>query len=249
MFIYPYKQGSESAKLLAKELGAKRIMLEGSKFKGSPDKVVINWGSSSLSDEALKCKVVNKPESVSVAADKLAFFKTVSDVSRVPKWTTNRIEAIAWNVDGHIILARHKLTGNSGEGIEVIDYGEMPDAPLYVQYVPKKQEYRVHVFNGEVVDVQRKARRKDVPDEAINWRIRNHDNGFIFARGEALGEVPDDVLVQAVNAVKACGLDFGAADVIYNDKQQLAFVLEVNTAPGLSGATLTGYVERLAKLG
>lgn len=244
MFIYPYKQGSESAKQLAQGLGAKRIMLEGSKFKGSPEKVVINWGSSALSEEALKCKVINKPDAVASAANKLLFFRAVAEFCRTPDWTTDKEVAEVWRKDGHTVLARHKLTGNSGEGIEIIEGGEMPDAPLYVRYVPKKQEYRVHVLNGEVVDVQRKARRKDVPDDHINWRIRNFDNGFIFARGEALGEVPEDVLTQAVNAVKACGLDFGATDVIYNDKQQLAYVLEVNTAPGLSGSTLDGYVER-----
>ncbi|MNJ09659.1 hypothetical protein D3C77_38070 [compost metagenome] len=112
--------------------------------------------------------------------------------------------------------------------------------------MPKKEEYRIHVFNGEVVDVQRKARKKDVPDDQVNWKVRNLANGFIFARGEeALGNVPQDVLDQAVKAVAALGLDFGAADVVYNDKQGKAYCLEVNTAPGLSGSTLDGYVKQL----
>ncbi|MNL18562.1 hypothetical protein D3C87_1397120 [compost metagenome] len=96
------------------------------------------------------------------------------------------------------------------------------------------------------MDIQRKARRKDVADDAINWKIRNHGNGFIFARNED-GITPPDVLVQAVNAVKALGLDFGAVDVIFNDKEQKAYVLEVNTAPGLAGETLQGYVKRFAQ--
>src|SRR3546814_6628533 len=60
--------------------------------------------------------------------------------------------------------------------------------------LPKKQEYRVHVLNGKVVDVQRKARVKDFPDDKVNWKIRNHDNGFIYARDEKLAEVPKKVL-------------------------------------------------------
>jgi D-alanine-D-alanine ligase-like ATP-grasp enzyme len=36
-------------------------------------------------------------------------------------------------------------------------------------------------------------------------------------------------------------LDFGAVDVIWNEKQQRAYVLEVNTAPGLEGQTVDDY--------
>jgi len=103
------------------------------------------------------------------------------------------------------------------------------------------------VCDGAVVDVQRKARRKEVADKDINWKIRNHDNGFIFARGEALGDVPEDVLTQSLLAMKTCDLDFGAVDVVFNSKEKLAYVLEINTAPGLTGSTLDGYVERLRK--
>jgi glutathione synthase/RimK-type ligase-like ATP-grasp enzyme len=119
----------------------------------------------------------------------------------------------------------------------------MPEeAPLYTQYVPKRHEYRVHVFQGRVIDVQRKARRHDVADEDVNWKVRNNANGFIFARnGDALGTVPDDVLYEATKAVTSLNLDFGAADVIFNEREALAYVLEVNTAPGLVGTTLENY--------
>ncbi len=74
------------------------------------------------------------------------------------------------------------------------------------------------------------------------WKVRNNANGFIFARnGDALGDVPDDVLQQAIDGVTSLGLDFGAADVIYNERSSLAYVLEVNTAPGLEVTTLDNY--------
>jgi hypothetical protein len=99
------------------------------------------------------------------------------------------------------------------------------------------------VLNGEVVDIQRKARYRSVPNEQVNWLVRNHDNGFIYARNEGV-EPPHQVLEQAVLAVKAIGLDFGAVDIIYNEYNEVAIVLEINTAPGLTGSTLTGYAER-----
>ena len=39
--------------------------------------------------------------------------------------------------------------------------------------------------------------------------------------------------------------DFGAFDVIYNQKKNQAFVLECNTAPGIEGTTLDNYVEAI----
>ncbi|MNY81884.1 hypothetical protein D3C86_2236870 [compost metagenome] len=49
-------------------------------------------------------------------------------------------------------------------------------------------------------------------------------------------------------AVNALGLDFGAADVIWNDHRKQAFVLEVNTAPGLTGTTLEKYAKALKEI-
>lgn len=249
MNIYPYKMGSTSAKDLAERLGVKRLKHKGSTFKGSPGKVVLNWGASSIDNpEVLKCKIINHPDAVKFAANKLNFFKAnaVEDGARIPPFSEDQEFIKAQLAKGQVVIARTILNGNSGQGIVVMEKPEdFVEAPLYTLYVNKKQEYRVHVFNGEVLDVQRKARRKDVADEEVNWKIRNHANGFIFARGEALGDVPQDVLDQAQRAVAKVGLDFGAVDVIFNDHEQKAYVLEVNCAPGLSGTTLDNYVEVL----
>ena len=171
MFIYPYRKGSKSVKAL-RENGFKSIKLENSRFKGRPNKVVINYGSSRLPPEVLKCRVINSPEAVSKAADKLSSFKAMAEYGvSVPRFTESSEEASGWGVD---VVLRHKLNGHSGEGIEIVgaDHEEMPEAPLYVEYVKKKEEYRVHVFMGEVIDVQRKARKREVPDEEVNWQVR-----------------------------------------------------------------------------
>lgn len=299
-FIYPYKPGSESGKALAEGLNLKRIAHKNSRFKGAADKLVINWGSSKVPEEVSKCIILNLPQAVAQASDKLLAFRRMNEGNRktravyvvgnthnlsvdhdlwetvpddfigtmkterygeikvletmpneqnfcrTPEFTDSFVKADMWLMKGHTVVERNILNGNSGAGIRLVepDSGEqLQKAPLYVMYVPKKQEYRVHVCGGEAVDVQRKARRKDVEDDAINWKIRNHDNGFIFARNEG-DVVPPDVITQAVRGVSALGLAFGAVDVIFNEKEQKAYVLEVNTAPGLSGATLDGYVKR-----
>jgi glutathione synthase/RimK-type ligase-like ATP-grasp enzyme len=257
MYFYPYKGGSNSAKTLAEAMGAIVLKVDGtSKFKGNKDKIVINWGCSEVSEEVNKATVVNKPEAVALCTNKLSFFRHIDNWNEdcavnhsvaIPAYTEEERQAFLWASKKFDVVARTKLSGHSGEGIVIYDYDDyhnlkaFPKAPLYTQYVKKTSEYRVHVMNGEVIDVVRKCRRKDVPDDQINWKIRNHANGFVFSRNEALGEVPQTVIHNSINAMRAVGLDFGAVDVIYNQKQNQAYVLEINTAPGLEGETVNIY--------
>ncbi len=244
MLIYAYKFASKSAKALSQALGARRIRTNSTTFIGRARKTVINWGCSELPPEVLKCNVLNNPEAVGLASNKLSFFNAMSVHEEVntPPWATTAVEAQGW-LEKSAVVERHKLQGYSGEGIVIVERGgELSDAPLYVKYIPKKEEYRVHVFKGQVLDVQRKARVIDTPDEEVNWKVRNLAGGFIFARNDDHTPSPL-VLEQAVAAVNACGLDFGAVDIVWNDKQQRAYVLEVNTAPGLMGTTLEKYEE------
>jgi len=256
MLIHSYKFGSGSARALGGALGAKRIKHNNSTFIGRARKTVINWGCSALPEEVLKCNIINSPASVGLVSNKLKFFRELERnnnellllnepvvLQSYPEFTTRKVDAQAWLDDGKTVVERHKLTGNSGEGIVICEPdGELGDAKLYTKYVPKRDEYRVHVFQGEVLDTQRKARVADVPDDEVNWKVRNMANGFIFARNEG-HDIPALVLSQAVLAVETCGLDFGAVDVVYNEREGMAYVLEVNTAPGLSGTTLDKYTE------
>lgn len=243
--IYPYKNGSQSAKLLSEALGVRRIKLEGSKFKGSESKIIINWGASSVSDEVKKCKIINEPEVVAMVSNKLKFFEAVKGNVNIPEFTTNKDEAKEWIDAGKIVVVREKLTGHSGEGIWLLEDIQMWEeynhglAKMYVKYVPKKDEFRVHVVGGNVIDIRRKALRNDVNKEHANWKVRNFDNGFIFAK-EGF-EAPNEVTEESIKAIEASGLDFGAVDVVWNNYQQKAYVLEINTAPGLEGSSVDNY--------
>lgn len=259
MILFPYKNGSEGAKGLADALDIKQIKKEGSKFRGSPEKLVINWGNSMTTEEVEKCAVINNPKAVAICANKLHFFQrarqwnndcATGEWVEIPDWFTTRNKAVDYINAGYKVVCRTVLNGHSGQGIvmaETID--QLVDAPLYVVYVPKKSEFRVHVFGGQVVDVQRKARNPAIPDDQVNWQVRNHDNGFIYVRDEQVENISRGVLTNALNAVKMVGLDFGAVDIIYNEKRNLSHVLEINTAPGLTGATLDGYKQRMEEVG
>lgn len=248
VFILPYKRGSASAKELGMALDIKGIRLKNSKFKPTPRKSVINWGNCQGVDDLNVCTIINRPEYVADAADKVRAFELMkaNDVS-IPDFTENKDEAISWAESGDIVLCRSLRRGYGGAGIVVANSPEeVVGAKFYTRYIKKRDEFRVHVFGGQVIDVQRKMRKKDVPDDRVDWKIRNHSNGFIFGREDV--SPADDVLQQAVNAVAALRLDFGAVDVIWNEHHGKAYVLEVNTAPGLEGTTLEKYVEAFKEL-
>jgi glutathione synthase/RimK-type ligase-like ATP-grasp enzyme len=229
---------SKSAKLLAERLNCKRLRLSNSTFVPREDDIVINWGNSRRYEHDV---TLNEEVCVKHASCKFTTLALIEGFANVPDFTRKREEAQEWLAEGKTIVVRHTLKGNSGEGIEIISEGELPDAPLYTVYVPKKSEYRLHVMGGRVRDIQRKMRKRAVPDEEVNWQVRNTANGFIFGREGV--EVSNECQEMAVEAVSALGLDFGAVDIIYNEKMNKYFVLEVNTAPGLCGKTLETYAQ------
>lgn len=253
MFIFPYKAESSSAKALAKALGAKRILLENSKFKGHPSKIVINWGNSMTNEEIEKATVLNTPEAVARASNKLKFFELVNGQVPIPEFTRDVNEARTWLEGQGIVVVRENLNGHSGQGIVLLEDVQSFDAynhsrsKLYTRYIPKKHEFRLHVVGGVVADVQQKRKRADFPNEMTNYKIRNHQTGFIYAREDVT--LPSTKMEEdAINAVRICGLHFGAVDMIWNEYRKTGFILEINTAPGLEGQTVDNYAAALAIL-
>jgi glutathione synthase/RimK-type ligase-like ATP-grasp enzyme len=241
MKLYPYNEGSTSAKALATALGIKRIKHEG-KVLDIKNQIVINWGCSYMKRPIVPKQILNVPANVSLATNKLKSFNALKGTVTIPDFTESREEAAKWLAEGVTVVERHTLTGHSGEGVNIVNGNrELQQAPLYVKYIPKKDEYRVHVFREKVFFVQQKKRKQEIPDDKINWQVRNHQNGFIYANQDVA--LPQKALDQAVASIKALGLDFGAVDIIYNQKSDMYYVLEVNTACGLTGTTLDKYVE------
>lgn len=136
-------------------------------------------------------------------------------------------------------LAR-KLSGHGGEDlVPVFQKEEIPwrlhaGWAWFSSYVPVKTEYRVWMFRDECLDVYEKVMTRP---EDYAYIGRNFRNGFDFKRCETW---PADPLRQADRAIRALSFDFGAVDVLLG-QDGLAYVLEVNTAPGVikSGAQHT----------
>jgi len=246
-YVYPYKRGSRSATALKESLGATLIKTTDSRFLGTrSSQIVINWGSSSMPNYS-RAKVLNNPIRVNVAKNKLDTFNTLLNKGvKIPKFTTDRTEAITYRGDD--VICRLLLEAYGGIGVHVLPKDTLAclsdDYKMYVEYIKKTFECRVHVVLGKPILIQMKLGRT-MSGVVRDWRIRNYQNGWVFTSNLPDGftaEIKTMVKSLGVEAVDALGLDFGAVDIAYN-RYRGAYVLEVNTACGLdANTTIDAYV-------
>jgi len=200
---------------------------------------VIRWGSTATGPEAM-ARTFNLSSAIANAVDKLRAFDLLREAEvPVPMWSSN------WRELRFPMIGRKTMRGKGGKGIVL--YLQPNDLlcqtqPIaaYVQYIPKAREFRVHVAFGNVVKVSEK-KYSPAKGKKYNSLIWNYRHGFVFRR-----EVPNfdpEYGNIACDAVRSLGLDFGAVDMI-EGTDGFPYVLEVNTAPGVtSPTTLNAYVQ------
>lgn len=243
--ILPYKSGSESARLLSQHLSqllGYKVFRIRPEFNPRPHHLVINWGSRTP-----KPRSWNHVEAARIARNKLLTFMKFRE-HNVPtvEWThDNKALAGNWITEGKAVYFRHSLEGQGGAGMQVAhtpdEFNTFRNAPLYTKYFSARSEYRVHIAFGEVIDFAKKKKRNGAEG---NKYIRNHDNGYVYARNDV--NLPEVVAAASKQAVAALSLDFGAVDVLHNETDNRAAVLEINTAPGLDNHTAERYARAFA---
>ncbi|WP_373036865.1 RimK family alpha-L-glutamate ligase [Sulfurimonas sp.] len=84
-------------------------------------------------------------------------------------------------------------------------------------------DFRVDIVDGEFVSCYgRKA-------SATDWRTNVTSGGSVFLR-----EADDEIIKIAKKACKACGVDIGGVDIIYDLEKEEYVVLEVNGIPAFA---------------
>lgn len=238
-----------------------RLARAASTFTGRRDDLVINWGRGSGNEYLMARvgtgRVLNKTANVALATNKLKSFQAMEGVSTV-EWTADAEVAQEWFDADLTVYARTKLQGHSGEGIvvccnqELGDIGgietanHLVDAPLYTKgFNTQRREFRIHVMAGIPTYVQQKKRRENWREiEAYSNVVRNFHTGWIYATADI--HPNQKALEEAVKAVEALGLDFGAVDVITRGEN--AWILEVNTAPGNEGTNTLVYAQNFVRM-
>jgi len=160
---------------------------------------------------------------------------------------------IEHNTNNTFVYCRTLSRASQGRGIVVAKTrDELVNAPLYTRGIECKREYRIHMFKGEMIDLVAKcipSRIDDLGSAEPNDLIRNHHFGWVFARDAVT--IPDEIIGQLKEigsaTMSALGLDFGAIDVV-RDFDNNIYVLEVNTAPGMEGTTISRYADAIESL-
>lgn len=148
------------------------------------------------------------------------------------------------NFDYKRVVARVLTNSSEGRGIRVFEKDDPnpPQAPLYTEYIPKKKEFRVHVWNNKVIDVIEKRKKLGHSGDRDDF-VRNTANGYVFCRTGVVE--PNGIRDLGIAAVRALSRNYGAVDIVWNEKMNKCFVLEVNSRPGMEGTTVEKYAQAI----
>lgn len=184
--------------------------------------LIINWGWSY--GQGLNSRIIG---------NKQVEFEILHKAGLTPETWRER----PTNKENYPILGRlrHHTHGNDIIFIKTPNQPETkPDeirirySDFYVKYIDKLAEFRAHVCGDKVVLITKKLAKDDKSDPIV-W---NHNRGYsqcTYPEGKKYWKIVSDIAIKAIKVVK---YDFGAVDIIV-DKNGKAYVLEVNSAPGL----------------
>jgi len=255
--IYPYKKASESSKRLVRNLESildqevLSVLGDGNYVYKAGD-LVVGWGSGHKPNfRAPADRYLNNYEAVCNSIDKRVSFKNfVDNKVTIPAYTLSTAEANKWLEQGKVVLSRTEVEGMKGQGI-IINHPDITDevvaAPLYTEFVRRKREIRIHVFNGKVIFGQEKHLKKDTTSIKKMILKDNAEWEFEWLDADGRTDLGNKALNNAVNAIQANGLTFGAVDMLIDDMRR-SYVLETNTCPelGKDGAAL--YAKNIIKM-
>jgi len=248
--ILPYKMGSKSSRSLSSYFNVLRVFPNGNYVPRNGD-VILNWGycgnASILSNNGRQFKILNHPTAVNNASNKVIALSLLKDAA-IPcvEFVTTKREAESFINDGKMVYCRTIIRGKEGDGIVLATTIEelVDNCKLFTKRFDNHEEYRIHVFNNQVIDRVRKRKMSEEKMNELNIStenfckyIKNFKKGWSFTRSELV--VPDGIDQLAINAITALGLDFGGCDIARNKETGAMVVLEVNSACGMDEGTTT----------
>lgn len=209
---------------------ARKLGIDGG--SGEPGRqvdVLIRYGSTEPAPEPVE-RVINSAEAIARAVDKrgsLLVFLENGVEAPCPEDYPSALPAVGRK-------KRHERGSGFWLCLQEADVKSAlrAGADYFIPYIPTRDEYRVHIIDGVVPFMQRKARTHPTKHRLSPW-LRNRVTGWRLIR---CPQIPEVCWI-AARAVKALGLDFGAVDILVSDTNEL-LVLEVNTSPALRGVQL-----------
>ena len=235
--------------------------------------LLINYGCSFTLSSNPSIRTINVSRAIKQAANKReAYIKMIQAGVSCPNFIDLTGDLLGVTIPAAGLIARkdyHQM------GSEIYECNSIPDLRAAIragcthatEKVRVAQEIRFHIFNTSIdgeefssIKATQKSTRDGSPIQADV--ARHHSQGYQYVL-----TTPNDALratavyqaarEEAKKAVKACGLTFGAVDVLLGADGR-PYVLEVNTAPCLTDGnttsdkyveTITAYVAALERAG
>jgi glutathione synthase/RimK-type ligase-like ATP-grasp enzyme len=203
--------------------------------------VVLRWGSTETFSRLRSRLELNSLESVTNASNKRRMMEILVEAG-IP---TPKIVFSPFDYPDHELDEYRDESNNfyvRGANQEVRYTGVLQRGDLYASkpVVNKRREYRVHVFNEEVIAIYEK-----IPNEGNTKLFKAHNCHFELKNKENCKLTVENQQV-CIDAVKSLGLLFGGVDVM-RDKDQNIFISEVNSAPALNGTNIDRYVTKITE--
>lgn len=216
-FLVYHRITEESGKAIAEELD----IPHGESVRGRPTHL-IRWGNGFGIGYTPRV-VVNKKDAIGKCVNKELSTRIFRDSGvKVPEYLTRPRAVCVGRSVQHTQGQNFWLCWEDSQVATAREEG----AEYFIKYIPIKQEWRVHVINGEVAYVQRKYARDRVSTSFMGIQ-GFRDDWHTVCLDPSLAGV--EVCTQAINAVAALGLDFGGADVVVSIADNAPYVLEVNS--------------------
>jgi glutathione synthase/RimK-type ligase-like ATP-grasp enzyme len=238
--------GSTTGKALLEALKTKGANLNGGMKDPGKVSILLRWGSM-LPVDANPGKVWNSKAAITKASNKEAALQIFKENGiKIPK-TVVGIQG--FQAEDFPVLGRkaHHVAGN--DIILCLQRSDLDEAAKlgcthYTKYIPTKTEFRIHVWGDQIIKISEKVLTE--PERHKDSWIRNFDEGYTFVSPKT--HLPAQTKGMAIDAVACLGLHFGAVDMILGD-DGLAYVLEVNTAPGLqTDSSIEAYVNKFMEV-
>lgn len=278
---------------------AKALGINHGKNKPSKQNLIIGWGTKIDQIVSLnKVRTLNHPNQILCNRDKLEalkFMKTAGinvakfiEADKVVKYIEDEYYNEADDIKLPLVGRTKYHQGGKGFWLcptmthvkSAIDEG----AKYFQNMIEIKEEYRLHIFNNELIYAVKKSKRskeeyqeayvrqeleyqkklaeknnnpfdeatarlvlvriaKKKTDGGADMIIRSNKKGWKFSHIKTVNE---DLKTEAILALEALKLDFGAVDCCL-DVNNVPYIIEINTGPGLEETPFNAYVAAFKK--
>lgn len=250
MYLLASNAGIKTGKSLAKYLGYN--FAESSNDIPNGNIVAVRYGNAQRLNYGVTDLEINSRNSILRMSSKHNLKRYLEETGvMTPEYYT--LESLPKSVEFPVLTRNEKH--RAGRDINVINSWEDLEGKEFdyiVPFYPTLREYRVHVFDGNVVKIFRKypsGRQSKGKSTLENPRIRTTNYGWEYVRSDLDQVLCSGSMVKtSLEVYSAIGCVFGAIDMAWSKQLERWIVWEINSAPSLNSSSLELYAGLITKL-